>query len=139
MMWVVGPLGFVVTTFLSAAVNLMALSFGASTLITAAILNNHTIRKMIGLPTEIPGSTPKAIKYEAPRPATEGNMRERLTANLNEMKKGVSDQVTNFTGSYSGTETERADRKRKEMLRKLETTRKDQEREEFEKKYKGRK
>ena len=138
-MWVVGPLGFIVTTFLSAAVNLMALSFGASTLVTAIILNNHTVRKLIGLPTEIPGNAPQAIKYEAPRPATEGNMRERLTANLNEMKKGVSDQVTNFTGSYSGTETERAERKRKELLRKLETTRREQEREEFEKKYKGRK
>jgi YidC/Oxa1 family membrane protein insertase len=53
------------------------------------------------------------------------------------MKKGMSDQITNYTGTYSGTDEEKAERKRRELIRKLENTRKQQERDQFERKYKG--
>lgn len=135
MMWVFGTVGFIGTTFLSAGVNLMMVSTGSATLLTAVILNNDTVRNAVGLPilqVEQPA-------YQAPRPTTSsgvGGLRERLSDNLNDMKKSVSDQVTNYTGSYAGTEAERAEKKRKETMRKLEDMRKKLERDEFEKKYK---
>ncbi|KAK2595051.1 hypothetical protein QQS21_007241 [Conoideocrella luteorostrata] len=140
MMYIFGVGGFIATSFLSAAVNLMTVALGAATLITAVTLNNVIIRRMVGLPphpTET--STQNQTAYEAPRAASgpEAGLRERLNSNLNDMKKGLSDQVSNLTGSYSGTEQDKAEKKRKELIRRLEETRKQQEREEFEKKYKG--
>ncbi|KAM0433920.1 hypothetical protein ACHAPT_003864 [Fusarium lateritium] len=135
MMWVFGTVGFIGTTFLSAGVNLMMVSTGSATLLTAVILNNETVRLALGLPIlEV-----EKPKYEPPR-VTESSgvsgLRERLTDNLNDMKKGLSDQVNNYTGQYAGTEQERAEKKRQEQMRKLEDMRRKLERDEFEKKYK---
>ncbi|KAH7264525.1 hypothetical protein FSOLCH5_009949 [Fusarium solani] len=135
MMWVFGTVGFIGTTFLSAGVNLMMVSTGSATLLTAVILNNETVRVALGLPIlEV-----EKPKYEAPR-ATQSSgvsgLRERLTDNLNDMKKGLSDQVNNYTGQYAGTEQERAEKKRREQMQKLEDMRRKLERDEFEKKYK---
>ncbi|KAL7805114.1 60Kd inner membrane domain-containing protein [Trichoderma aethiopicum] len=147
MMYIFGTVGFIGTTFLSAAVNLMTVSLGASTLVTALILNVPSIRRALGLPLG-PADEPSQqaqnkLQYEAPRatPETPGmaGLRERLTSSLDDMKKGVSESVSNYTGTYSGTEQERAERKRREMIRKLEDLRKQQEREQFEQKYKGKK
>ncbi|OAQ65167.1 OXA1-like protein [Pochonia chlamydosporia 170] len=142
MTYVFGVVGFIGTTFLSAAVNLMTVALGASTLITAIVLNNALVRRTVGLPphpTATPAPTTKQTTYEAPRAANtpEPGLRERLNTSLNDMKKGMSDQITNYTGTYSGTDEEKAERKRKELIRKLEDTRKQQERDEFERKYKG--
>ncbi|OTA07750.1 hypothetical protein A9Z42_0086630 [Trichoderma parareesei] len=151
MMYIFGTVGFIGTTFLSAAVNLMTVSLGASTLVTALILNIPSIRRALGLPLgpadETPAQQQNKVQYEAPRApeaaaaASQGmaGLRERLTSSLDDMKKGVSESVSNYTGTYSGTEQERAERKRKEMIRKLEDLRKQQEREQFEQKYKGKK
>lgn len=139
MMYIFGTVGFIGTTFLSAAVNLMTVAVGAATLITAVLLNNPTIRRMVNLPPHV-AEGPKTVTYEAPRPGTaESNtsLRDRLNTNLTDMKKGFSEQITNYTGQYSGTDAEKAERKRKDLIRKLEETRKEQERDEFEKKYKG--
>lgn len=142
MTYVFGVVGFIGTTFLSAAVNLMTVALGASTLITAIVLNNALVRRTVGLPphpTATPTPTTKQTTYEAPRAANtpEPGLRERLNTSLNDMKKGMSDQITNYTGTYSGTDEEKAERKRRELIRKLEETRKQQERDEFERKYKG--
>ncbi|PTB69362.1 hypothetical protein BBK36DRAFT_1186882 [Trichoderma citrinoviride] len=149
MMYIFGTVGFVGTTFLSAAVNLMTVSLGAATLLTALILNVPSIRRALGLPLgpadEAPAAgSPSKVQYEAPRTSTTetpgmAGLRERLTSSLDDMKKGVSESVSNYTGTYSGTEQERAERKRREMIRKLEDLRKQQEREQFEQKYKGKK
>lgn len=146
MMYIFGTVGFVGTTFLSAAVNLMTVALGASTLLTALILNIPSIRRSLGLPVgpvdEAPAAAPqKKMQYEAPRAEAPGlsGLRERLTTSLDDMKKGVSDSVSNYTGTYSGTEQEKAERKRREMIRRLEDTRKQQEREQFELKYKSKK
>ncbi|KID95545.1 OXA1-like protein, partial [Metarhizium majus ARSEF 297] len=140
MTYVFGVVGFIGTTFLSAGVNLMTVALGASTLITAIVLNNALVRRTVGLPPHPTASStaPQKTTYEAPRAANtpEPGLRERLESSLNDMKKGMSDQITNYTGTYSGTDEEKAERKRKELMRKLEDTRKQQEREEFEKKYK---
>ena len=138
MTYVFGVVGFIGTTFLSAAVNLMTVALGAATLLTAIILNNAAVRRLVRLPAhqETPPATVTKATYEAPR-AAEAPLRERLNSNLNDMKKGLSDQLTNFTGTYSGTDEEKAERKRKELMRKLEDTRKQQEKDHFEKKYKG--
>ncbi|KAH8733944.1 60Kd inner membrane protein-domain-containing protein [Ilyonectria robusta] len=135
MMWVFGTVGFIGTTFLSAGVNLMMVSTGAATLLQAVVLNNATIRRAVGLPI----LKVDEVKYEAPRPTSPGitGLRERLTNNLGDMKKSVTDQVGSYTGNYAGTEAERAEKKRKETMRKLETMRKQLERDEFQKKYKG--
>ncbi|KAF5010232.1 hypothetical protein FDECE_3591 [Fusarium decemcellulare] len=135
MMWVMGGVGFFGTTFLSAGVNLMMMSTGAATVVTALILNNETIRRAVGLPIpeiEKPKYTPPRVTQSS----GVSGLRERLTDNLNEMKKGLSDQVTNYTGQYTGTEEERAEKKRMEQVRKLEDMRRKLERDEFEKKYK---
>ncbi|KAK7420826.1 hypothetical protein QQZ08_010226 [Neonectria magnoliae] len=135
MMWVFGTVGFIGTTFLSAGVNLMMVSTGLATLLQALILNNETVRRIVGLPIlEVP-----EVKYEAPRPTSPGitGLRERLTNNLNDMKKGVTDQVGSYTNNYAGTEAERAEKKRKETMAKLEDMRRQLERDEFQKKYKG--
>ncbi|POR33794.1 Mitochondrial inner membrane protein OXA1 [Tolypocladium paradoxum] len=140
MMYIFGSVGFIGTTFLSAAVNLMTVAVGASTLLTAIILNTAVVRRAVGLPPAPAASAPATkATYEAPRAAgaPQAGLRERLTSSLDDMKKGVSEQMTNYTGQYSGTEQEKAERKRKDMLRKLEDMRKQQERDEFEKKYKG--
>ncbi|KAL7934038.1 60Kd inner membrane domain-containing protein [Trichoderma chlorosporum] len=144
MMYIFGTVGFVGTTFLSAAVNLMTVALGASTLLTALILNVPSIRRSLGLPNgpvDEAVAAPKTIQYEAPRTEAPGmaGLRERLTTSLDDMKKGVSESVSNYTGTYSGTEQEKAERRRRELIRKLEDTRKQQEREQFELKYKGKK
>ncbi|EEU44912.1 uncharacterized protein NECHADRAFT_48589 [Fusarium vanettenii 77-13-4] len=135
MMWVFGTVGFIGTTFLSAGVNLMMVSTGSATLLTALILNNETVRVAFGLPIlEV-----EKPKYEPPRVTQSSGvsgLRERLTDNLNDMKKGLSDQVNNYTGQYAGTEQERAEKKRREQMQKLEDMRRKLERDEFEKKYK---
>ncbi|KPM37117.1 hypothetical protein AK830_g9440 [Neonectria ditissima] len=135
MMWVFGTVGFIGTTFLSAGVNLMMVSTGFATLLQALILNNEAVRRLVGLPIlEV-----QEVKYEAPRPTSPGitGLRERLTNNLNDMKKGVTDQVGSYTGNYAGTEAERAEKKRKETMAKIENMRRQLERDEFQKKYKG--
>lgn len=143
MMYIFGSVGFIGTTFLSAAVNLMTVAVGASTLITAIVLNAAVVRRAVGLPPAPVAAAPATkATYEAPRAAgaaaaPQAGLRERLTSSLDDMKKGVSEQMTNYTGQYSGTEQEKAERKRKDMLQKLEDMRKQQEREEFEKKYKS--
>ncbi|CAM1507881.1 Fc.00g047290.m01.CDS01 [Cosmosporella sp. VM-42] len=135
MMWVFGGVGFIGTTFLSAGVNLMMVSTGSATLLTAVVLNNESVRRVVGLPI-LPV---QEVTYQAPRPTAPGitGLKERLNNNLEDMKKGFSDQVTNYTGTYAGTEQEKAEKKRKETMKKLEQMRKQLEREEFEKKYKG--
>ncbi|KAM0255459.1 hypothetical protein ACHAQJ_005759 [Trichoderma viride] len=144
MMYIFGTVGFVGTTFLSAAVNLMTVALGGSTLLTALILNIPSIRRSLGLPNgpvDEAVAAPKKVQYEAPRTEAPGltGLRERLTTSLDDMKKGVSESVSNYTGQYSGTDQEKAERKRKEMIRKLEDMRKQQEREQFEQKYKSKK
>ncbi|UKZ70745.1 uncharacterized protein TrAtP1_011716 [Trichoderma atroviride] len=147
MMYIFGTVGFVGTTFLSAAVNLMTVALGGSTLLTALILNISSVRRSLGLPTDPVDEAPSAaapqkkMQYEAPRSEAPGltGLRERLTTSLDDMKKGVSESVSNYTGTYSGTEQEKAERKRREMIRKLEDMRKQQEREQFELKYKSKK
>lgn len=129
------------TVWLSAAVNLMGIAFGSATLVTSLITQNAAFRRAVGL-APLPAIKPLPTKptYEAPRAS--GNLRERLTNSLNDAKKGLGDQVSNFSGGagtgFNASDQEKADRKRKDMLRQLEDTRKKQEREEFERKYKNR-
>ncbi|KAF4978649.1 hypothetical protein FZEAL_5011 [Fusarium zealandicum] len=135
MMWVLGTGGFLATTFLSAGVNLMMVSTGMGTLLTALIFNTKAVRRAVGLP--IPEV--EKPKYEAPRPTQStgvSGLRERLTDNLDEVKKGFSTQIENYTGQYAGTEKERAEKRRQEHIRKLEDMRRKLERDEFQKKYK---
>ncbi|KAG6006462.1 hypothetical protein E4U21_007006 [Claviceps maximensis] len=154
MTYVFGVVGFIGTSFLSSAVNLMTVAIGAATLLTAILLNHAVVRRAVGLPPPAPPTSPsRQAVYEAPRTGTgtaaedadasasvpEPGLRERLNTNLNEMKKGLSEQFSSYTGSYTGTEQEKAEKKRREVLRRLEETRKQQEREEFERKYKGKK
>lgn len=135
MMYVMGSVGFIGTTFLSAGVNLMMVTTGTATLATAIILNNETVRRAVSLPV-LPV---QKIEYQAPRPTSPGvaGLRERLTHNLDDMKKGFDEQISSYTGKYAGTEEERAEKKRKENLRKIETMRKQLARDEWEKKYKS--
>ncbi|KAI9149492.1 preprotein translocase subunit [Paramyrothecium foliicola] len=144
--YVIGAVGFVATCYFSAAVNLMAAGLGGCTLLSAIILNTAFVRRSLGLPTEPPTGAkkkqqPVAGNYEAPRSNTvtasglEG-LTQRLTNRADEVKKGFSESISNYTGTYAGTEQDRAEQKRKDMIKKLEEMRRTQEREEFENKYK---
>ncbi|KAM0546036.1 hypothetical protein ACHAPJ_011050 [Fusarium lateritium] len=134
-MWVMGGVGFIGTTFLSAGVNLMMVSTGTATFITAVILNNETVRRALDLPIlEV-----EKPKYEAPRVTKStgaAGLRERLTDSLNETKKGFTDSIGTYTNQYGGTIEERAEKKRQEQIKKLEDLRRKLERDEFNKKYK---
>jgi YidC/Oxa1 family membrane protein insertase len=135
MMYVMGGVTFIFTSYLAAGVNIMMVSTGAAALATSAILNNEAVRRALDLPVlkvEQPAYKPPRVSQAK---GIEG-LRERLTENLGEMKKGVSDQIGTMTNQYSGTAEERAQKARKEQMRKLEDMRRKLEREEFEKKYK---
>ncbi|QUC22725.1 uncharacterized protein UV8b_06966 [Ustilaginoidea virens] len=142
--YVFGFVGFIGTSFLSAGVNLMTVALGASTLVTSIVLNNPTVRSKVGLSphprVETPSSSAAAAaatatqaSYEAPRQP----LRDRLNNHLDEVRKGFSEHLANYTGAQGATQQEKAEQKRRELIRKLEDTRKQQEREEFERKYKG--
>ncbi|KAF4990351.1 hypothetical protein FGRMN_8486 [Fusarium graminum] len=135
MMYVMGGVTFIFTSYLAAGVNIMMVSTGAAALATSAILNNEAVRRVLDLPVlkvEKPAYKPPRVSQTK---GIEG-LRERLTENLDEMKKGMSDQLGTMTNKYSGTAEERAQKARKEQMRKLEDMRRKLEREEFEKKYK---
>lgn len=139
MMYVLGPVMALATSFLSAGVNLMGVAFGAATLIQAAVLNIPSIRFMLGIPTPKmqppPGEIPSSANatYQAPRKL---GLQERLMEQLNESKKGLNTSVGNLTGRYAPSEEEKAQKKRKEAIAKAEATRQKQEREEFLRKWK---
>ncbi|PMB69161.1 Mitochondrial inner membrane protein OXA1 [Beauveria bassiana] len=96
---------------------------------------------------------PKGIRYEAPRgaavpppkPTTAQEVAkplsfaERVNSSFNDAKQGMSQQLGSFGGRMAATDAEKAERNRKELMQKLEDKRRQQEREEFSRKYKGKK
>ncbi|KJZ74514.1 hypothetical protein HIM_06110 [Hirsutella minnesotensis 3608] len=131
--------GLVITCYLSAALNLMTVALGGATLASTLVFAIPSVRRRFGLPMRA-NPSPMSVKatYEPPRsaPAPTG-IRERLSENLNGMKKSVSDSVSTYTGAITGgSEQDRAERNRKDLIRRLEAKRKEQEREAFEQKYK---
>ncbi|KAK0383676.1 hypothetical protein NLU13_9587 [Sarocladium strictum] len=146
LMYIMGPLVVIGTSFLSAGVNLMGIAFGAATYAQAVLLNIPSIRRALNIPTPNLPSTatiPTTASYQAPRgaansqPAAPSGLKERLEKQLDEAKKGFSNQMGNMTGRFAATEEEKAEQKRKAAIRSLEEKRKQQEREEFMRKYKG--
>ena len=146
MKYVLVPVMLFGTSFLSAAVNLMGVSFGAATLGTTVFLNNSTVRRALGIPPHKPPTTipttattvqqqPEQGTYEAPRQPQ--SLRDKLTSSFEDTKKTISDSMSNMTGTAQSSVEEKAERKRKEQIRELEQKRRDQEREHFEEKYKG--
>ena len=104
-------------------------------LVTTTLLNTPSIRHALGLPAQKVEEPVYKPPRETKAKGIEG-LRERLSDNLSEMQKGVSDQIGNMTNQYSGTAEERAEQARKNQIRKLEEMRRKLEREEFDKKYK---
>ncbi|RCI11388.1 hypothetical protein L249_7649 [Ophiocordyceps polyrhachis-furcata BCC 54312] len=138
-MYIMGSVGLVVTTFLSSAVNLMGATMGAGTLLTSVFFNLASVRRLLKLPptTTTTATTPKRnITYEAPRPAT---FRRRVTDSLNDVRKGFADQITSLTGSASASPSaeDSARNQRRAMLRKAEEARTRLREEEFQRKWKG--
>lgn len=149
LMYIMGPLVAVGTSFLSAGVNLMGIAFGAATYAQALLLNIPSVRRALNIATpNLPtnASIPTTATYQAPRagaksqpaaPSAPAGIKERLQSQLDEAKKGFNNQMGNMTGRYAATEEEKAEQKRKAAIRTLEEKRKQQEREEFARKYKG--
>lgn len=125
----------VLTTWLSAGINLMGVAFGVATCVSTAITMNPLIRRNIGLPPVL--AAPTKPTNELSRPAA--GVAERLKESLTDVKKGFDTTVSNVTGSaaLSASAEDKAEKNRKDLMRKLEASRKKQEREAFEKKYKG--
>ncbi|KAG5947117.1 hypothetical protein E4U59_002097 [Claviceps monticola] len=150
MKYVFGAFGLLIASFFSAAINLMAVSVGFTAVITTYLLNHPVIRHKVGLPPlSIFAPITTGPTYQSPRSSSsspdmnlnvnksdKGSIRERLTDNIDDMKKGASSWMTTMTGRAAMTKSEQAEQKRKEIARKLESTRQQQEREEFEKKFK---
>ena len=147
LVWVMVPLMLVCTSWLSAGLNLMGAALAGATLVQQYILQIPSVRSALGIrqpppskptlaPTPTPVSSQDAV-YEAPRQST--SVREKLSSNLNEMRQGISESLEKFTGQARGSATEEAEKRRKQMIKKLEDTRAQQERDHFEKKYKGKK
>ncbi|KAJ4024543.1 hypothetical protein NW752_003112 [Fusarium irregulare] len=135
LMWVMGGVTLIFTSYLAAGVNLMMTTTGAAALVTTTLLNTPSIRHALGLPAQKVEEPVYKPPRETKAKGIEG-LRERLSDNLSEMQKGVSDQIGNMTNQYSGTAEERAEQARKNQIRKLEEMRRKLEREEFDKKYK---
>lgn len=147
--YVLVPVMLFGTSFLSAAVNLMGVSFGAATLATTAFLNNNSVRHAFGIPEHKPQATrvipttatnvapgsPQQPMYEAPRQPQ--SMREKFTTSFDETKKALGDSIGNITGQAQTSVDEKTERKRKEQIRNLEAKRREQERDHFQEKYKG--
>lgn len=170
-----GGIGFIVTTFLSAGVNLMGVAFGASTLLTTLVLEIRPLRRSLKLAMGPPDAAPapvaeeanakaaaattiNGVQYHAPRvlagkasstassavanAAAEvdnpepKSIRERLTSSLNDAREGMSTQLGSMGGRFAASEAEKAERNRNELMKKLEKTRQEQEREQFANKYK---
>ncbi|EGX89693.1 mitochondrial export translocase Oxa1, putative [Cordyceps militaris CM01] len=106
--------------------------------------------------SSIPAHIPKGIRYEAPRRAGGAapaaartttaeevvkplTLAERLNNSLSDAKQGMSQQLGSFGGRMAATDAEKAERNRKELMKKLEDKRQQQERDEFSRKYKGKK
>ncbi|WXC66091.1 hypothetical protein SNK03_011874 [Fusarium graminearum] len=135
LMWVMGGVTFAFTTYLAAGVNLMMTTTGAAALVTTTLLNTPSIRKALGLPEQ----KVEEPAYKPPRTTKAkgiDGLRERLSENLNEMQKSVSDQLSTMTNRPGSTAEDRAEQARKNQMRKLEEMRRKLERDEFEKKYK---
>ena len=144
--YVMVPVMFFVTSYLSAGVNLMGTAFGAATLLTTSMMSVNSIRRVFGVPELLPPkkvAIPTTAAYEAPRAAptapayTPQGMKERLSNNYDDLKKTVGDGMSNMTGQYRETETDKTERKRREMIKKLEDKRVEQEREHFNQRFKG--
>lgn len=147
MMYGFGAIGFVVTAYMSAGINLMTAAFSTSTCISAVILNNNAVRRSLGLAGHEPvdsAAAPSTPTYQAPRAAvaeaaadaSSQGLRGRASGALKDLTSGLSEQISSVTGKHAATEEEKASKKRRELMKKLEQTRKTQEREEFDRKYK---
>ncbi|KAH7318262.1 60Kd inner membrane protein-domain-containing protein [Stachybotrys elegans] len=128
-----GVLGFGVTVWLSAAVNIMTVTVGATMILTTWLTNNAAFRRMLGIEARETFETPSSPEYQAPRKPF------KLGSLMPDMKKALNDQVSSMTGMVSNamSEAEKAEKKRAEMIKELEASRKKQEREAFDKKYRG--
>jgi hypothetical protein len=96
----------------------------------------------LGAPPRAPPTTvvPTTASYQSPREAAPpAGLRERLSEQLKGAQKGLNNQIGNMTGRYVATEEDKAEQRRKESIARLEEKRRRQEREDFERRYKGRK
>ncbi|KAF4120725.1 YidC/Oxa1 family membrane protein insertase [Geosmithia morbida] len=156
MKYILVPVMLFGTSFLSAAVNLMGVSFGFATLINTVILNNNAVRRSLGIPElhraqKLPASIPttalagsagsatsaQKLIYEPPRPQQAISLREQFSRQLDDARKAATEKMSNLTGQAGVSAQDKAEKKRKEQLRNLEAKRRAQEREHFESKYKG--
>ncbi|KAM0671169.1 hypothetical protein ACQRIU_001564 [Beauveria bassiana] len=119
----------------------------------ASSVNARTSSTAAGGGSSLSELIPKGIRYEAPRgaavpppkPTTAQEVAkplsfaERVNSSFNDAKQGMSQQLGSFGGRMAATDAEKAERNRKELMQKLEDKRRQQEREEFSRKYKGKK
>lgn len=137
MAFAIGAVGLVITSFLSSAVNLMTSTLAICTVATTLLFNTPSIRRLLKLPihqpappTPTPTTTPKLV-YEAPRPP----LSQRIAQSMGDAKKGISEQISNMTGSQSISPEIQAARRRRDLLLKAEASRKQARRADFDRKY----
>ncbi|PHH78187.1 hypothetical protein CDD82_3172 [Ophiocordyceps australis] len=154
----IGCLVLVLTSFLSNGVNLMGIALGSSNLITLLILRMPLVRQKAGLspitddtsetepPLSLPTTSPTTRPPQPPTPEYQPpraplSFRERLTKELGDAKKGISESVSNLTGSLytSAQDEDKAETKRKANLRRIEELRHLRAVEDFERKHKRKK
>lgn len=148
MVYVLGPVMLIGTSFLSAAVNLMGLAFGAATLATTLLLNTASVRRFMGIPPLQKPQAPK-LSYSAPRgvitaeaageagklpPKPPASWKQSIQDSVNYAKEALDKQTQKLPGQ--GNMEDRAERRRREELKRKEDERRNQERAAFDAKYK---
>lgn len=149
MIYVLGPVMCIGTAYLSAAVNLMGLAFGGATLFTTLLLNNAAVRARLGIPPlDIQKPDTSKISYTAPRgvitpeaageagkaPKVDSSWKTSIQDTVKYAKEKLDSSTQNLPGQ--GQMEDRAERKRRDNLKKKEGERRDQQKAAFNEKYK---
>ena len=145
----IGALGLIISSFLSAGLNLFGVGTALASITTALALNTPAVRRMFNLPVRRPPppvapAAPAAPAYQPPRDpqapagATPGfsGLRDRLQSSLTEMQKGAMDKMSGGGGGRASPEKQK-ERKLKDKNREAEVKRKQIQREDFNRRYKG--
>ncbi|KAF4589181.1 OXA1-like protein [Ophiocordyceps camponoti-floridani] len=119
MAFAIGAVGLVITSFLSSAVNLMTSTLAICTVATTLLFNTP--------PSAASSSSPSTNPLPQPQPP--------LPNSMGDAKKGISEQISNMTGSQSISPEIQAARRRRDLLLKAEASRKQARRADFDRKY----
>jgi len=138
--WVLFPVIVFATCWLSAAVNLMGLAFGGSTLAASALLNMNTVRRLLRIPLAYDDTPTKPVAtYTAPRDPTapvavEKTGTQSIRAGFDNLIKSAKEQGSSIMPT--GQKKDQEEKARKQRIQKAEEMAAAQRERDFINKYK---